>query len=226
MLEPLSRDTLRQQTIETLKRLIITENLQAGDQLPSERELSEVLAVSRNVVREALSALVAEGIVVKRAGRGAFVADFDRTQLNTQLSLSLTDNGEFQQLKEARAVLEIGILGLVVNRITKEELQELEQLVQAMEEATVRGETIVKGDLAFHSMLLSVTKNQVLQQFQPLLAQVIRVTVAQHPSLVHRSVEDTPMDTAAHREILEAIRQRDVDGARRAMKAHMKLGDI
>ena len=115
MLEPLSRDTLRQQTIETLKRLIITENLQAGDQLPSERELSEVLAVSRNVVREALSALVAEGIVVKRAGRGAFVADFDRTQLNTQLSLSLTDNGEFQQLKEARAVLEIGILGLLVN---------------------------------------------------------------------------------------------------------------
>jgi DNA-binding FadR family transcriptional regulator len=64
LLKAVSRDTLTRQAADTLKRFILSEDLASGTKLPSERELSEALAVSRNIVREALSGLAAEGSVV------------------------------------------------------------------------------------------------------------------------------------------------------------------
>ena len=81
MLKPLARDTLTKQATETLRRFIVTEDLQPGAVFPSERELSESLAVSRNIVREALSVLVAEGLIEKQPGRGIFITAFDRSTL-------------------------------------------------------------------------------------------------------------------------------------------------
>src|SRR5262245_66091019 len=96
VLEPLSRDTLTKQATETLRRFILTEDLMPDEQLPSERELSESLSVSRNIVREALSVLVAEGLIVKQPGRGIFVTDFDRAKVALQIAVSFDYNGRSQ----------------------------------------------------------------------------------------------------------------------------------
>ena len=98
MLKAVSRDTLTSQTAITLKRYILIEDLPVGTKLPSERELSEILVVSRNIVREALSALVAEKVVVKHTGKGTFVADFDRQA--TAISLPLTVNQDGTTAKD------------------------------------------------------------------------------------------------------------------------------
>lgn len=89
MLKPLSRETLTQQATDTLRRFILTEGLKVGDQLPSERDLSESLSVSRNIVREALSVLVAQGLIEKKAGRGIFVRAYDPGEVARQVPISV-----------------------------------------------------------------------------------------------------------------------------------------
>src|SRR5215510_2758318 len=129
MLEPLARDTLTKQATETLRRFILTEGFAPNTQLPSERELSESLSVSRNIVREALSVLVAEGLIVKQPGRGIFVTDFDRDQVAPQIAISVDYNGRSPAaLSEARAAVELGAIALIAKRITEEDLQQLEAI--------------------------------------------------------------------------------------------------
>ena len=73
ILRPMTKDTLTLRVADAIKAYIVTENLSPGAQLPSERNLSHLLAVSRNIVREGLSILVAEGVIVKKPGKGIFV---------------------------------------------------------------------------------------------------------------------------------------------------------
>nr|NIO41766.1 GntR family transcriptional regulator [Burkholderiales bacterium] len=119
MLQPLSRINLADQAAEAIKRFILEEHLKSGDQLPSEMELSEALAVSRNIIREALTTLVAEGIIVKHSGRGTFVRDFDRERVASTLSAVIGQRAvSARELDEFRIALEIGALELSVRRIT------------------------------------------------------------------------------------------------------------
>ena len=187
MLRPVSRDTLTRQAAITLKRFIITENLPAGSQLPSERELSEILAVSRNIVREALSQLVAEGIVSKRAGKGTFVAKFDRSAVLDHLPLTV-GSGEpsAQALREARAALEIGAIGLMVQRITDDEIVALKLLLDTYEQKHAEGKSTIKEDIEFHTALLRATKNSVIEDLTPMIADVFRRTLSEDASAIRR----------------------------------------
>jgi len=93
MLKPLARDTLTKQATDTLRGFILAEGMKAGDALPSERELSDTLSVSRNIVREALTVLVSEGLIIKKPDSGIFVTDFDPTIVSPRLPLASTMMG-------------------------------------------------------------------------------------------------------------------------------------
>lgn len=224
MLKPVSRDTLTRQASITLKKFIIIENLPSGSRLPSERELSETLAVSRNIIREALSSLVAEGIVVKYAGKGTFVCDFDRENTLTNLPL-IIGQGEptAQDLREARAALEIGSIGLIVNRITDEEIQALVMILEIYEQKHAEGKTTIKEDIGFHTALLKATKNSVIIEMTPLITDVFRQTLAEDVSVIRRNPERIIVE---HRRIIEALQNHDIDAARKAMHAHFRLQDF
>src|SRR5947207_11160407 len=148
MLEPLSRDTLTKQATETLRRFILTEDLKPDAQLPSERELSESLSVSRNIVREALSVLVAEGLIVKQPGRGIFVTDFDRSRVAPQIAVSFGYNGRSSAaLSEARAAVELGAISLITRRITDADIQQLEAINSSFEEHLRQRSATTKADI-------------------------------------------------------------------------------
>lgn len=224
MLQPVSRDTLTRQAAETLKRFIISEELSTGEQLPSERELSETLAVSRNIVREALSALVAEGLISKRAGKGTFVAEFDREAVQSSLPLTLgTGQPTAQDLREARAALEIGAVGLIVQRITDEELATLAEILTVYEAKHAEGKSTIKDDIDFHLCLLKATKNPVIIEMAPLVIDVFRRTLAEDASAIRRNPERIMVE---HRHIVQALQERDITAVRLAMHAHFKLQDF
>jgi GntR family transcriptional repressor for pyruvate dehydrogenase complex len=226
MLEPLSQETLTSRAADTIKRYIIAENLQPGDLLPSERQMSEVLAVSRGVLREALSLLVAEGVITKKPGRGSFVKSLTSDSATASFSLTVEGTQRFQSLREARAALEVGMMGLVVNRITEKQLCELHQLVVAMEDRQSRGETIVKEDLEFHNLLWMTAGNDVLAQLWPLVVDVIRLSVSTQPELLSRSVQGTIFDVHTHRRIYEALKKRDRYEAQEAMREHLRQPQV
>ena len=224
LLKPVSRDTLTRQATETIKRFILEENLPTGAQLPGERELSETLAVSRNIVRAALSVLMAEGIITKKASKGAFVAEFDRSQVSSALPLTVGQNGPSPRaLREARAALEIGAVGLMAQRITPAEIEQLAAILETYERKHREGKSTIKEDIEFHLALLQATKNEVIVEMTPLVIEVFRQTLAQEPSAIRRNPERIIVE---HRRILQALQQGDINEARQAMRDHFQLQDF
>lgn len=224
MLEPLSRDTLTKQATETLRRFILTEDLKQGDQLPSERELSESLSVSRNIVREALSVLVAEGLIVKQPGRGIFIADYDRSRVEPQIAVTVDYNGRsLAALAEARAAVELGAIGLIVRRITSEELDRLEEINRSFEENLRQRRSTIKDDIEFHKQLIQSTHNPVLIELIPLLVEHFRLAVMYRPSAIFHNPERV---VSEHATIITTLRARDDAAARVALLEHLHLQDL
>ncbi len=224
MLEPLSRNTLTKLAIDTLRRFILTEDLQTGDQLPSERELSENLSVSRNIVREALSVLVAEGLIVKHPGRGIFVAEFDRNQIMPQLTVSIDYNGRnIVAIGEARAAMELGAIGLIARRITDAQINQLEQLNRSFEDNLRHHRSTIKDDINFHKILIESTQNQMLIGMIPLLTEHFRLSVLHRPAAIFRNPDRI---VGEHQRIITALRARDPSAARVALIEHLHLPDI
>ncbi len=224
MLEPLARDTLTKQATDTLRRFILAEDLQAGDQLPSERELSESLSVSRNIVREALSVLVAEGLIVKQPGRGIFVTDFNRDAVAPQIAVTVDYNGRSPAaLREARAAIELGAITLIAKRITDAELDQLDQINRSFEDNLRHRRSTIKDDVEFHKLLLMSTRNPVLIEFIPLLVEYFRLSVLYDPRTIFHNVERIINE---HRAIIDALRSRDGLAARQALIAHLHMEEF
>jgi GntR family transcriptional regulator, transcriptional repressor for pyruvate dehydrogenase complex len=224
MLEPLSRDTLTKQATETLRRFILTEDLKPDEQLPSERELSESLSVSRNIVREALSVLVAEGLIVKQPGRGIFVTDFDRAKVAPQIAVSFDYNGRSPAaLSEARAAVELGAISLIARRISDVEIQQLAAINRSLEENLRLRRSTIKDDIEFHTLLLQSTHNPVLIELIPLLVEYFRLAVLYKPSAIFHNPERV---IAEHDRIIAALQARDAVAARQALIDHLHLQDF
>ncbi|MEZ4640885.1 MAG: GntR family transcriptional regulator [Caldilineaceae bacterium] len=157
MLKPLSRDTLAQQATDTLRRFILTEELEAGDQLPSERVLSESLSVSRNIVREALSVLVADGLIEKKAGRGIFVRPHDRALLSRQVQISVDAGGsDLTNLSEACCGGN-GAAALMAERATEAQIAVLEAINRDLADNLAKSQSTVHDDIEFHKVLFQAT---------------------------------------------------------------------
>jgi GntR family transcriptional repressor for pyruvate dehydrogenase complex len=218
-LRPLSRDTLTKQAADTLRRFILSEGLKAGDALPSERELSDILSVSRNIVREALTVLVAEGLIIKKPGSGIFVTDFDPATVTPQVAVNIDyDASQRHALSEARAAVELGAVELIISRITEEQLNELERVNKELTLKMQQNRSTVPQDIDFHTVLFRATHNQVLMDLIPLLVEYFRLSVAQQPAVIRYNAARIPEE---HQKIIEGLRKRDVDATRQALLAHL-----
>jgi DNA-binding FadR family transcriptional regulator len=226
VLKPLSRINLADQAAEAIKRYILQEPLASGDQLPSENELSEALAVSRNIIREALTTLVAEGIIVKQSGRGTFVRDFDREKVASTLSTVIGQQGVSpQELDEFRIAVEIGALELVVRRISDKKLEELSSILESYERKQREGKSVAKEDIGFHLALLEATENEGFLELAPLITAGFRERVVERPAAISRS-EPGRNRVENHWAILQALQRRDVTAAQEAMRNHFVLDQV
>lgn len=222
MLKPLPRATLTTQATDTLRRFVLNEGLRAGDQLPSERELSEVLSVSRNIVREALKVLVSEGLVIKRPGRGVFVAEIEQSPLQVDVSVTVDSRGhDIESIRHARAALEIGAVDLMVQHATDEHIQQLINVNCKLGASLQKGRSGVKEDIAFHSTLLVCTQNSILIELTPLLVDYFRLHVYHNPASILSNNVDRVV--AEHQIIIDALRARNPSKIRQALADHLHL---
>lgn len=219
MLQPLTRTTLPDQAALALKQLIIDQQFLPGAQLPSERQLTELLGVSRTVVREALQMLVAEGLLVKEANRGIFLREFDTDLVEQQLRAEPQTSAQTRSLLEVRAALEIGALTFIAQRLMPAELAGLEAIVADMRRRLAAGQPIGEQDQVFHEALLQAVHNPTFSYFKRLVQAAIGVSALGF-TLTHARPADRHMvETAA--QIVAALGAADVEGAQRAMRAHL-----
>src|SRR5690554_5430838 len=183
---------LREIVFETLRDAIINQVLRPGERL-MEIQLAEEMGVSRTPVREAIRKLELEGFVVMLPRRGAYVA-----------GISMKD---ILEVFEVRAALEALAAGLAAERITEEELEEMErQLVKEAEETEANNlRSIVEIDTTFHDLLYKAARNERLIHFVNLLQeQLHRFRSA---SLARPGRSKTALDE--HRKIIEALADRN-----------------
>src|SRR2546422_9905311 len=104
--EPRLSDKVADMMLET----ILSRRLAVGDRLPSERELGEQFGGSRTVVREAVRALVAKGVIEVRAGSGLRVAAVDASTVQESMRLFLRGGTlDYEKVHEVRKMLEVQI---------------------------------------------------------------------------------------------------------------------
>ena len=224
MLEPLTRATLPVQASRALKRFILERQLAPGDQLPSERYLTEMLGVSRTVVREALHTLVAEGLLHKEASRGVFVREFVPQMLADQPTASGEYVASNRDLLEVRAALEIGALALIAQRITPAEVEELAELVAAMRRALEAGHPLGESDSAFHDALFAAAHNPSLAYFKRFIQDAAvggAMGMQSAPPTFARPADRNSVETAER--MVEALRLRNIDAAQSSMRSHLLI---
>ena len=188
--------------------------------LPSERKFSELLEVSREVIRGALERLEQEAIVERRAGSGVYLMQIPSPML---LSLDLPEiqsSITLRELYQARIALEVGSIEWIVEQITATELAELEAVVTRFGERMAQGLSVVHEDREFHLLLMKASRNPILLQFSSVVQQFFDQLRELAPLAVIDSRPDEGHMAERHRQVIEALRQRDIAAAQQAMRLH------
>ncbi|MBI3941895.1 MAG: FadR family transcriptional regulator [Chloroflexi bacterium] len=210
---------LHQQVAQQLEELIIDGHWKVGDTLPTERELTQKLGVSRTAVRDAIRILAAKGLVETKHGIGAIVTQDGRTSFIESLSILLRRGNYTQnELLEVRKVLEAEIVGLAAERASEEDLEEMRAALESYRLSIQNHENVQDLHKAFHLSLVKATHNRILADF---ITPILAITVALTQPKAHKP--HSLADHEIHEAIYNRIKARDVEGAREAMHRHMKL---
>jgi GntR family transcriptional regulator, transcriptional repressor for pyruvate dehydrogenase complex len=217
--EPLKKSGLTDLLVSRILGLVTAGNLQAGDQLPSERSLAETFQVSRPTLREAIRALSVLGVLEIRHGGGIVVSQLSAADLLKPLTFFLTlQNIEVEKLYEARQLIEGEICARAAARATGPDIEELEALIVEQEAAIEMPERYRDVDTAFHRRLAELSDNEFLAraaQSLNILGLEFRKIASETPSVIQRSIKD-------HRAIVAALKAKDLHEARAAMTMHME----
>lgn len=193
-----------------------------GARLPTEQALTSELGVSRTVVREAVAALRADGLVVTRRGSGAYVADPSAGpfRIPAPRAAALRD---ILDVMELRLAVEVEAAALAAERASPRQVMAIRKAWRSIDTALRRGEGAVAEDFAFHRAIAEATGNR---QFPGFLAYLGSHVI---PRQSVRLSLDTPTERRAylkriqseHSRIVAAIGAGDAGEARRAMREHL-----
>ncbi|MBJ9975858.1 FadR family transcriptional regulator [Pseudomonas sp. S75] len=215
MLDTLPR-AVPEQALLAIRKLIEHGNYQAGDALPSQRDLADRLGVSRASLREALSSLSAMGVVSVQAGKGVYVQDPAAGAPTWRYADQVSAADIFQM----RYALEGFAAGQAALALTTETLDRLRANVQSMgvELRAGRFEAAAQLDYAFHKTLLLACGNQAMLQ----VITNSRDIFLESQKLPFIRPERALETWQEHRKILQALERRSQAGAQRAMQTHIR----
>jgi GntR family transcriptional repressor for pyruvate dehydrogenase complex len=199
-----------------IQQQILDGSLQPGEQLPSQRALSEQFGVSRASLREALSVLETLGLIDIRAGLGVFVCDGHARGAAWRFA----EAASARDVYEARLALETEATALAAARIDEIELERLKSLVADMDAAQRRSDivAVAVADAAFHDALVDAARNPLIASMYR-SARDLMVETQRAPMANRHTLAETLRE---HRAILSALAVRDAETSAEAMRRHIK----
>jgi GntR family transcriptional repressor for pyruvate dehydrogenase complex len=206
---------------EEIRRRILNGELREGDKLPNQSEFAEQLGVSRPSLREALQDLTRLGAIEQRPGLGTILVSRAPALLADSMELPFLSDAEgVIELTETRRLIETGMIGLAVVRATDEEIAEIGRVMDESAEAAGRGDIAQyqEKDLIFHHLIAKAAHNRfVTHMFQAIrqsFEQFLKEAFAVLPEMLDQSMRD-------HREIYEALKDREQERAMAAVSKHL-----
>jgi GntR family transcriptional regulator, transcriptional repressor for pyruvate dehydrogenase complex len=208
--------------VQQVLTLIENGKLKRGDQLPSERELTEAFKVSRTTVREAIRTLESMKLLQCRQGNGTYVLVSSEEALIQPLAAALFNaNDDIRDIFYIRKIIEPHVAHLAAENATPQEIEELEKILNKQQECIGRGESVLETNSLFHNHLAGAAKNRVMERL--LLALI---------DLLHQAREEYLMEDErnkraersleGHKKILAAIKKGDCDVALKLMLQHLE----
>ena len=218
-IKAIKSEKIHDQVYEQLKTLLLDGHWRPGEKIPSEAELCRLTGVSRVSVRTALKSLIAQGFLVSRQGEGTFVVDVS-VDMNMDLLVPIIglDKKSIIEVLEFRKILEVGLIPLLFENLSEDDLAFLETNVEALERTAEQDiEKITELDLAFHRKLCQISGNSLIIKVNQILSDLFR-----------KSMEDVVValgnqtGRVYHRKIFEALRRSDQSRTAALLKEHIE----
>lgn len=206
---------------DALRLRIQAEQLADGALFGTEAQLAAEYGASRTVIREAVSRLQALGILEGRKRKGLIVRHPDPLRLLSNSLPSLAGSREdWHELAMLRYAIEVGAIELAIRSTTPEQIARLVETTDKMEAALrldCESERTVALDLEFHAQILEMTGSRMIAGMQQLLVQFFQAAphVPHTPASAERIIWE-------HRELMNAIRDRDVERARSMIRLQFR----
>lgn len=218
---------LSSQVADELRALIENGNYAPGDKLPTEPVLVEKFGFSRTVIREAIAALRADGLIESRQGAGVFVLGPREQPELLMLFTQVTDKiSDIIEELELRIGIEVEAAGLAAARSSPAQEADIQAQLDRFAQLASEGKPTDDADFCFHMAIATATNNA---RFKTFLEHIGRRMI---PRVKFRSVmggvdllpsRDSTI-LAEHAAIAEAIFARDPARAREAMREHLMIG--
>jgi len=221
-LKPIKPKRISDQVLDQLLELVQRGEFKPGQKILPERELAEALTVSRTSVRDAISKMVAMGLLEQHQGQGTFVRiPSDATNLLAEAMEA--QDASLEDLLEVRMGLECNAAACAARRATEEDIRFLEKSIQEMKEEVASGRLGTEADVSFHMSISFAMKNPlqvyIMKKFYDFLFYGIRENLAQlyeKPGNIEKILEQ-------HSAVLSAIRNHDPDQAFASMQRHIRF---
>jgi GntR family transcriptional repressor for pyruvate dehydrogenase complex len=216
--EVVRRNKVYEEVAKQIEHLIL-EKLQPGDKLPSERELAEMLQVSRSSIRDAIRSLELTGLVEPRQGAGTIVRELSAQSLVNPFANALKRRQELvSELLDFRKMLEPPLAARAATHASPDEISEMEEILQRQEATLSHGEASIAEDAEFHYSIALASGNSVVLKVLDILMDLLRETRERSLQLKGRPQRSL----AGHRRILAAIKRHDAEAAKDAMRRHIE----
>lgn len=221
LIQPIrKRETLADQIYGRVLELIAAGQIAEGDKLPSEHQISQRFSVSRPVVREALARLRDDGIIVARHGIGSFVRRRPPQGLIDYAGAD--DVAGLMRCMEARLAVEPAAARFAALRATPDDLARIEAALAELERVMRARAPLSEVDFAFHMAIARASGNEIFTRMLETTRKQMLAAIGVAQSLT-RIGTDARIETVIteHRQIAEAIRARDGEGAALLMGYHL-----
>ncbi|MGL5437120.1 MAG: FadR/GntR family transcriptional regulator [Lachnospiraceae bacterium] len=223
-MKTVSRVSIVQQVVDSMKDYIVQVGLEVGQKLPTEKEWCERLGVGRGTVREAFRVLEAKGLVEIKPGRGAFLAGLKEMEHQDIVDWFIKNEVELKDYIEVRSVIEPLCVRIVARKGQDAELERIEKLhhrfVRAVKEQSIA--EMAKYDERFHRQIVESSKNSMLIMINKQIDERIRdfrYRTFQVPQNSQNAIK-------AHQNIVNALKARDEEVAELYARRHIHLINV
>ena len=219
---PVVRKKLSDLVEGELELMIRRGEFEEGDALPSERELMAAFSVGRPSIRDALAALSRKGLVKISSGERTRVTKPSPDHIISELSgMSkdfLAQPGGLKYFDQLRQFFESSLVRFAAEFATDEQIEKLEKALALNRLAISKSDQFKRTDVNFHREIADIPGNPIFLSIHQALADWVMAGRPDTPD----PEKHNQISYDAHAEILERIRCRDVEGADRALKAHLQ----